>query len=75
MLPGEFIFHKGDPVATSSAIQSGTAGVYLMNLPARPRYSKPEIISAQGLRRPMGRLSTGFGEGGNGARSDYTAPQ
>lgn len=27
--PGEFIFHKGDPVGNVFAIQSGTAGVYL----------------------------------------------
>jgi hypothetical protein len=27
--PGEFIFHKGDPVGNFFVIQSGTAGVYL----------------------------------------------
>jgi NADH dehydrogenase len=27
--PGEFIFHKGDPIGNVFAIQSGTAGVYL----------------------------------------------
>jgi NADH dehydrogenase len=27
--PGEFIFHKGDPVGSFFTIQSGTAGVYL----------------------------------------------
>jgi NADH dehydrogenase len=34
--PGEFIFHKGDPVRSVFAIQSGTAGVYLdeSSLPA-----------------------------------------
>src|SRR5262249_33310586 len=27
--PGEFIFHKGDPIGNVFAIQSGTAGLYL----------------------------------------------